>query len=317
MRRLRPLLASDRGTPSRKSSFASKSQRGPVDNPLDEIRQRLADFPHTLPIDRASPLPTPTSTSADLPTSPSESAISDLTGGRGKRRLEGKAAPAVAASHANAIGVTSIHEDLFSGRSTPTGNGANTPRAGGPSTTHPHYGTSYEGHDPSVRAFLEQVDLETYREPLLDFGPRISANQKKRSVRSKNSPGQGVTLIAHLSQQIGPITAIVTSPDQVFFATASEDKTVMIWDTGRLERSVATKARLVYAMDAPVSALCRIENTHCLAAAAEDGQIHVLRVHVTGASTGSAKYTKLEGIRNWRADIGDGYVTKISHLQGE
>ncbi|KAI9635914.1 uncharacterized protein MKK02DRAFT_25800 [Dioszegia hungarica] len=315
LRRLRPLLASDRGTPSRKSSFASKSHRGPTDNPLDEIRQRLADFPHALPIDRMSPLPAPISTAPDLPGSPSESVISDLPGTRsGKRRLEGKAAPAVAASHANAIGTTSVHEDLFSGRTTPTANGANTPRAG-PSTAQPHYGTSYDGHDPSVRAFLEQVDLENYREPLLDFGPRISAAQKKRSVRTKSAPGQGVTLIAHLTQHVAPITAIVSSPDHVFFATASEDKTVMIWDTGRLERSVATKARLVYAMDAPVSALCRIENTHCLAVAAEDGQIHVLRVHVAGAGTGSAKYTKIEGIRSWSAEEKDGYVTGISHLQ--
>lgn len=309
LRRLRPLLASDRGTPSRRTSMASRSHRGPVENPLDEIRQRLADFPHALPIDRMSPLPPP-----DIG-SPSESSMSasvDVSASKhSKRRVDGKALPAIAASHTTALGTTSVHDDLLSGRTTPTATGSGTPRL----TPQAHYGTSYEGHDPAIRAFLEQVDLETYREPLLDFGPKVSASHKRRSARPKSASGQGTTLIGHFTQHTGPITAIITSPDHLFFATGSQDKTLCIWDTGRLERSVAAKARLTYTLDAPVSAMCRIENTHCLAVAAEDGQLHVLRVHVSGGS-GSAKYTKLEVIRSWKAE-GEECVNFVSHLQGK
>jgi phosphoinositide-3-kinase regulatory subunit 4 len=226
-------------------------------------------------------------------------------------RLDTKTAPAVAAIHTTAIGTTTIHEEMGSGRTTPIAFQAGTPRGSG-------YGTSYEGHDPGVRAFLEQVDLETYREPLLDFGPRVVANHRKRSVRAnaKNNTMAPITLIAHLTQHTGDIVSIVTSPDHVFFATASSDKMILVWDSARLERSVSAKARLSYVMDAGVSALCRIENTHCLAAASEDGQVHVLRVHVSKGE-GGVRYSKMECIRTWQVEERDGHVVSITHLQGE
>jgi phosphoinositide-3-kinase regulatory subunit 4 len=123
-------------------------------------------------------------------------------------------------------------------------------------------------------------------------------------------------MIAHLPQHTGAVTAIVTAPDQMFFATASEDSSILIWDIPRLERSVAARPRLTYRMEAPVSTMCRIEETHCLAAASEDGAVHVLRVHASpGAST--TKYKSIDCIRTWRTAPEDGYVIKISHLQGE
>jgi len=98
-------------------------------------------------------------------------------------------------------------------------------------------------------------------------------------------------------------------------AYASEDSQILIWDTARLERSVSAKARLLYRMDAPITSVCRIENTHCLAVAAEDGQLHVVRVHVSGGS--SAKYSRIECIRTWAAERTIGHVVSVSHLQGE
>ena len=123
-------------------------------------------------------------------------------------------------------------------------------------------------------------------------------------------------MVAHLTQHTGAITSILVSPDQVFFATSSEDSQILIWDTARLERSVSSKPRLTYRMDARVAAMCRIENTHCLAAAAEDGQLHVLRAHIA-ASGGSVRYGRIECIRTWRAEEKDGHVTFLSHLHGE
>jgi phosphoinositide-3-kinase regulatory subunit 4 len=123
-------------------------------------------------------------------------------------------------------------------------------------------------------------------------------------------------MIAHLAHHSGGITGIITSPDQVFFATSSEDSQVMVWDSAKLERSVSAKPRLVYTMDAPITTLCRIENTHCLATGAEDGQLHILRVHVS-TSGGSTKYSRIECIRTWRAEERDGHVVSVSHLHGE
>ncbi|WRT63674.1 uncharacterized protein IL334_000597 [Kwoniella shivajii] len=315
LKRLRPHLSDSPA--SRRTSFASRSNRGPVDNPLDEIRKRLASLEPLSKADKTAiepALPSHTESNA----TPSESGLSnsiDLAAMTrvGRKKVDSKAAPAIGASHTNAIGINTIHDELTSGRMTPIATGVFVPTT--PRTVAP-YSSSYEGQDPGVRAFLEQVDLENYREPLLDFGPRITANHRKRTPRVKNtsSTPQGVTMIAHLTQHERAITAIVTSPDNSFFATSSQDSTILIWDSARLERNVATKPRLTYRMDAPVVCLCRIENTHCLAASAEDGQLHVLRVHVT-SSGGSTKYTRIERIRSWTVGEGEGYVKLLSHLQ--
>lgn len=316
---------------SRRTSFATRSARGGAENPLDEIRRRLASIePMSKVSDKAPSEPSVVNET----NSPSESGISstiDLaaitrSGRRKSERLDGKAAPAVAASHTNAVGVTTIHDDLPSGRSTPVAPGIMTPRAtstvGGPGAHGgghggvTPYGSSYDGHDPGVRAFLEQVDLENYREPLLDLGPRVTASQRKRGPRPKSATA-GVTMIAHLTSHTAPVTSIVTAPDHLFFATASEDGQVHIWDSARLERSVATKPRLTYKVTGAISAMCRIENTHCLAISSEDGTVHIVRVYAS-AGTGSAKYSKIECIRTWRAsEAGDGHVQFIEHLNGK
>ena len=306
LKRLRPHLVET--SASRRTSFASRSARGGIDNPLDEIRKRLASLePMTPRSDKTS-----SETAVQPDASPSESAISssiDLAQVRraGRKKLDAKAAPAVGASYTVALGTASIHDDLLSGRTTPLAEGQSTQKAA-------PYSSSYEGHDPGVRTFLEQVDLENYREPLLDFGPRVTVSHRKRPPKQKSNAPQNVTMIAHLTQHSGPVVSIVTSPDHVFFATASSDSQVLVWDSARLERSVSAKARLIYRMDAPISSMCSIENTHCLAVAAEDGQLHVLRVHVTGGS--SARYGKIECIRTWAAERRDGHVLAVSHLRG-
>ena len=314
LRRLRPLFGSDRDTPSRRTSVAGKSTRG-VDSPLDEIRRRLqADAVAQMSSANSAADPREAESTA-TPSEPGGSGFEIQPSRSGKVRVDAKAAPAVAAVHANALGVTSIHDDLMSGQTTPTagilGGSRHLAMAG-----NTGYGSSYDGHDPGVKAFLEQVDLDTYREPLLDFGPRVVASQRKRA-RTKNNTASPITLIAHLTQHTASITGIITSPDQAFFVTASTDKSVLVWDSGRLERSVSAKPRLTYMMDAPVSAICRIENTHCIVVCAEDGQMHVLRMHVSKGEGGSVKYGKVECIRTWCASERDGHVTYVSHLRGQ
>lgn len=303
LQRLRPDLAGD--PPSRRTSFASRSTRG-KDLPVDHLRLRLAslDFAPPSSVDKAVAEP-----------SPSESALSsapDATVGvprPGRHKPDPLVLPSVKMVNATAVGTASVHDDTISGRSTPV------PAAAGLGAAAP-YSSTYDGTDPGVRAYLEQVDLDNYREPLLDFGPRIVAGHRKRGPRAKSTTPQSTTMIAHLPQHTGAVTALVTSPDQIFFASASQDSTIMVWDTARLERTVAARPRLTYRMDAPVSAMCRIEETHCLAAAAEDGSVHIVRVHITSSGS-SSKYRSIECIRTWNAAPEDGYVTHVAHLHGE
>ena len=319
LRRLRPLLTE---SGSRRTSFASRSNRD-VDDPAGEIRKRLASLePHPRAVHPAVGAP-------EMP--PLDSAVSDSgfsatldfagvpRAGGNRKKVEAKAAPAIGAVHTTAIGTTTIHDDapaILSGRTTPTAirAGAITPANDGQTNVAAEYNRTSDRTDPGLRAFLEQIDLDTYREPLLDFGPRVASSGRKRT-RGKTSNSQGVTLIGHLTQHLDTVTSIITSPDHVFFATASHDTQVLIWDTVRMERSVAAKARLTYRMDSPISAMCRIENTYCLAVAAEDGQLHVIRVHVSSGT--SSKYAKVECLRAWTAAEQDGYVRHIAHVDGQ
>ena len=81
-----------------------------------------------------------------------------------------------------------------------------------------------------------------------------------------------------------------------------------------LERSVATRARLSFNLESPVTAMCRIDNTHCLAVAGQDGHLQVLRVYSTSSGT-STKYSRIESVRSWQADSQEGHVTFVHHLK--
>ena len=163
--------------------------------------------------------------------------------------------------------------------------------------------------------------LDNPREFQNDFGPHIREgpirrrNAARHSYISRDGSARRLetTLIAHLGSHSDAINGIAVSPDHVFFVTASDDKTVKVWDTARLERNVTSKARHTYGQHhAKVKAICTVEGTHCFASAADDGSIHVVRVHITGGQGtggGLPKYGKLQVIREHRLEHPDEYVT--------
>jgi len=66
---------------------------------------------------------------------------------------------------------------------------------------------------------------------------------------------QGV-LIAHLAEHRQGVNQLAVAANGLFFASASNDETVKVWDCRRLEKDVSFKSRLTYASQgtAPVSA---------------------------------------------------------------
>ena len=167
--------------------------------------------------------------------------------------------------------------------------------------------------------------LENNRDLQNDFGPKVHEGpiRRRNAARHSYMPREGsarrleTSLIANLSSHSDAINGLAVSPDHMFFVSASDDKTVKVWDTARLERNVTSKPRHTYNQHhARVKAICFVEATHCFVSAADDGNIHVVRVHVSGGQgqgNGLPKYGKLQVIREHRLEVPGQYVTCMAH----
>ncbi|KEP55073.1 phosphoinositide 3-kinase regulatory subunit 4 [Rhizoctonia solani 123E] len=184
---------------------------------------------------------------------------------------------------------------------------------------------AFESQGANVSNLLEQMQMDTIREGIQDFGPKVpSVPVRRRNVprgtmasRESGSRKADALLISHMNAHDSRINGIAVSPDHVFFVSCSEDRTVKVWDTARLERNVTTKPRHVYTQHhAPVTCVCIIEGTHCFASAGEDGSLHVVRVHVS-ASSSLPKYGKLQSVREHRCDQLGEYVTWMSYFNAD
>jgi phosphoinositide-3-kinase regulatory subunit 4 len=164
--------------------------------------------------------------------------------------------------------------------------------------------------------------LDGNRDLQSDFGPAVHEGPIRRRTATRQSlvsrdgtvRRPEATLISHLNSHSDAITCLAVSPDHMFFMSGSDDGTVKVWDTARLERNVTAKPRHTYGQHhARVKALCMLEGTHCFASAAEDGSLHVVRVHVT---TGSAlpKYGKLQVVREHRVGHSGEWITCMTHF---
>ncbi|XP_065061458.1 phosphoinositide 3-kinase regulatory subunit 4-like [Rhopilema esculentum] len=87
-------------------------------------------------------------------------------------------------------------------------------------------------------------------------------------------------LVAHLHEHKSSINKIVVSGDCAFFATASNDATVKVWDTQRLDGKSATmRSKLTYSrLVGKINCLTFCQNSHTLACSSDNGSIHVLRI---------------------------------------
>jgi WD40 repeat protein len=163
--------------------------------------------------------------------------------------------------------------------------------------------------------------LGSNREYQHDFGPRVHEGPMRRrnTVRQSFIPRDGTTrrpeatLVAQLSSHTDAITAFAVSPDHIFFVSSSDDKTVKVWDTARLERNVTSKPRLSYAQhQGKIKAVCMLEGVHCFASAADDGSLHVVRVHVN-QNGALPRYTQMHTIREHRITRAGEYITCMAH----
>ncbi len=241
-----------------------------------------------------------------------------------------KAVPEVSAVRALAIGHMESTLDMHtledtaaprSGSETPvSGSVANLPRPPPPSATVPFI-SSYEGRDPGILNFLQEVHAATIRSnaPLAELGPHVTpSGPRKRSrkpsaLRNAHS-GHEPTLLGSYNAHAKAIIGIVVSPDNLFYATASMDGVVNVWDINRLERNVSSKPRLSYtSLGKRLYAICGIENTHCVAISTEDG-FEIIRVF-SSVSNGHRRYGRVERMKRYQAEAEEGSIVSLQHLK--
>ncbi|KAG0092152.1 Serine/threonine-protein kinase [Podila epicladia] len=162
------------------------------------------------------------------------------------------------------------------------------------------YNHAVDGGRQNLSELLLHQALKVFQSPTHEFGPNILPLSRHRRMTRNNS--QTVrsqwrpkgTLVAHLAEHKAAVNQVCISPDHNFFVSCSDDGSVKIWDTARLEKNVANRARMSYnALGGKVQCMSFIENTHSVAAASDNGWIHIFRVHYISAG----KYGKCEVVR--------------------
>lgn len=288
-------------------------------------------------------------TSGDSPEpviSPLASSRSVSSSDQGKLGIP-KAVPAVSESSANAMGtmgdkatrlgslkvgdVTPSGEPGLSRNETVTSGGRDGKAEVREGPEAPLFWSTYDDSDPYIQAHLETVFVRNFRDRDAQLGPRVgqSASRKrqpravlksgpagarkssKAPTTSTSSPQRlAARQIAYFNEHAAAVTAIAVSTDHAFFASASDDGTIKIWDTARLEKNVTSQSRVTYSAHAcKVTALLALDNTHCLVSTATDGGLHVWRVEMTSSSL--PRYGKPRLVSNFQLSTPGEYVTAL------
>ncbi|KAL2799413.1 hypothetical protein BJX66DRAFT_293748 [Aspergillus keveii] len=182
---------------------------------------------------------------------------------------------------------------------------------------------SYAGDDPMILRLLDSVFAENYPTDFFDLGPYVKEVDIRRPMVKANDRDANKVwkpiggLVALFGEHSGPVNRVVVAPDHSFFVTGSDDGTVKIWDTTRLEKNLTPRSRQTYrhSSEAKVKALTFIENTHTFVSGATDGSIHAVKVDYHNSS-GTVRYGKLQLVREYQLSTAeDGTVEHAIWLE--
>lgn len=168
---------------------------------------------------------------------------------------------------------------------------------------------TYTGSDPTILNLLDSLYVENYPTEYIDFGPQVAPVQQRHPIRRNATQPQASPwkpegiLIAALGEHTGSVNRVAVAPDHAFFITGSDDGSVLVWDSSRLERNIAHRSRQSHrhAADARVTSVCFVENTHTFISTATDGSIHAVRVHLeeSQGDRSTLRYSRLKVVREY------------------
>lgn len=174
---------------------------------------------------------------------------------------------------------------------------------------------NYTGNDPAILKLLDSMLSERFPSNEIEFGPRIQPAIQRQPIRTKDShqAPTGIpwrpegTLIASFGEHTAAVTRILVSPDQAFFISGSDDGSVKVWDTSRIERNITRRSRQTYRLgeNVKVTSLVFVENTYSFVATGDDGSVHVVRVDYYQGQDGAAKFGRPRLLREYQLPKSD------------
>lgn len=131
-------------------------------------------------------------------------------------------------------------------------------------------------------------------------------------------------LVCSLLEHTQAVNRLAVCPDQSFFASASSDGTVKIWQLSGLDKYALPTSSLTYrGHHSPVTDVTVIENSHSMASASKNGAVHVWRVDVDvrpmdDHATHSSGPLKMSGLGLLKQiDTDEGAVVGLQHFNSE
>ncbi|KAI9267985.1 hypothetical protein BDA99DRAFT_504553 [Phascolomyces articulosus] len=190
---------------------------------------------------------------------------------------------------------------------------------------HPEYvqdlreSTVGYGH---LQSLLTKVAQEAFPPRMPEFAgdPAVMKRirrlpQSSSSFRSINSWKPEGNLVAHFTEHTASINQLAISWDNLLFASCSDDGSVKIWDCSRLERNVTNRSRVTYnRQGGRIKCLTFIQQTYSIAAASDNGSIHVFRVDMRNAGS-ALKFGKCVPVR--KHQLNQEYAISIQHFTSD
>ncbi|KAK9090955.1 hypothetical protein Sjap_024132 [Stephania japonica] len=141
--------------------------------------------------------------------------------------------------------------------------------------------------------------------------PSFTRGSQSSSVTDTGWRPRGV-LVAHLQEHRSAVNDIAISSDQNFFVSTSDDSTVKIWDTRKLEKDISFRSRLTYSLNKG-RALCAamLRGSAQVVVGASDGTIHFFSVDYVSRGLGNVveRYSGVADIK--KREVGEGAILSL------
>lgn len=125
-------------------------------------------------------------------------------------------------------------------------------------------------------------------------------------------------LVAHLQEHRSAVNDIAITTDHSFFVSASDDSTVKVWDSRKLEKDISFRSRLTYHLEGS-RALCAamLRGSAQVIVGACDGTVHMFSVDYISRGLGNVveKYSGIADIK--KKDIKEGAILSLLNYSAD